>query len=45
MAFNDIKKKEILEAANKWFKNKIALNHVKNTEKLVNPIKFRELYT
>ncbi len=41
MAFNDIQKKEILAAANKWFKGKIALNHIKNTEKLINPIKFK----
>ncbi len=40
MAISDAKKQEILEAAKKWFKETIAINHVKNTEKLVDPEEF-----
>ncbi|MCF6205061.1 MAG: hypothetical protein L3J59_15565 [Methylococcaceae bacterium] len=34
------KKKEILERAKIWFKESIAENHIKNTQKLVNASKF-----
>lgn len=33
------RKQEILEAAKKWFREVIAINHVKNTEELKNPEK------
>ena len=35
-----IDKEEILEKAKDWFRNTIAQNHIKNTEKLVNPKEF-----
>ncbi len=36
----NIEKQEILEAAKKWFRETIAINHVKNTEKLIDPKEF-----
>ncbi len=35
-----IDKAEILENAKKWFHDTIAINHIKNTDKLVNPKEF-----
>ncbi len=35
-----VDKEEILEKAKDWFRNTIAQNHIKNTEKLVNPKEF-----
>lgn len=37
---NNIDKKQILEKAQKWFKETITINHVKNTEKLIDPKEF-----
>jgi hypothetical protein len=36
-----IDKEEILEKAKDWFRETIAQNHIKNTEKLVNPKEFK----
>jgi len=35
-----IDKAEILDKAKDWFRDSIAQNHIKNTEKLVNPKQF-----
>jgi hypothetical protein len=40
MAISDVKKQEILEAAKKWFREIIAINHAKNTKKLKDPQQF-----
>ena len=40
MVAHNIEKQEILEASKKWFKETIALNHIKNTKKLTNPDEF-----
>lgn len=40
MVGHNIEKQEILEASKKWFKETIALNHIKNTKKLTNPSEF-----
>lgn len=40
MIGNNINKEEILEAAKTWFREVIAINHIKNTEKLSNPKEF-----
>lgn len=37
---NEVKKQEILVSAKQWFKEKIARNHIKNTEKLTDPREF-----
>lgn len=37
---NNIEKKEILIKAQNWFKNTISTNHIKNTQKLINPNEF-----
>ncbi len=40
MAFTQEQKQKILDAAKIWFQENIAKNHIKNTEKLVNPKEF-----
>jgi len=40
MPGDQINKKEILEAAKRWFRETIAPNHIANTEKLVDPKEF-----
>ncbi len=35
-----IDKQEILKQAKQWFRDTIAANHIKNTEKLVSPNEF-----
>lgn len=40
MSFDEATKHEILEAAKTWFKETIAINHIKNTSKLVKPSEF-----
>ena len=37
MAFSTEQKQKILDTAKQWFRERIAQNHIKNTEKLVNP--------
>lgn len=40
MAFSTEQKQKILDTAKQWFRERIAQNHIKNTEKLVNPNEF-----
>lgn len=40
MTFNIQQKQKILDAAKSWFRQTIAANHIKNTEKLKNPKEF-----
>lgn len=40
MAFSTKQKQKILDTAKQWFRERIAQNHIKNTEKLVNPNEF-----
>lgn len=40
MAFRTEQKQAILEAAKTWFKECVAQNHIKNTEKLIDPAEF-----
>lgn len=40
MAISNIKKQEILDAIKKWFRDVVAVNHIKNTNKLTQPNEF-----
>ncbi|TNH03733.1 restriction endonuclease [Testudinibacter sp. TR-2022] len=40
MSFNQKQKQDILNAAKTWFRETIASNHIKNTEKLIDPKEF-----
>ena len=41
MPMDEAQRSEILEAAETWFKDTIASNHVQNTEKLIDPKEFK----
>lgn len=40
MSLNTAQKQKILDAAKQWFRDRIAQNHIKNTEKLTDPKQF-----
>ncbi len=37
---DNLEKKEILLKAQNWFRSTLSINHIKNTQKLINPNKF-----